>query len=98
MVAPRIPTRVWPSSAAVAASLASPDTLASVVGDISAHHAVFLGSSLPVWLADTLVNEFSHFRQMLWTQQVGGAPGSSSSLSSSRDCHPPLRAGLPAHG
>jgi uncharacterized protein (DUF608 family) len=60
---------LWDGAANVAAELAAPARLAAVVNDIAAHHGVFFGSSLPDWLADTLVNQFSHARQMLFTQE-----------------------------
>jgi non-lysosomal glucosylceramidase len=67
---------LWPDSAAVAAELAAAGRLASVVGDINAHHVVMMGppassalppSPIPDWLRDSLTNQFSHFRSMHWT-------------------------------
>lgn len=64
---------LWSDSTAVAADLAADGRLAKVVNDIVAHHSVFLGpnpssslppSPLPIWLRDTLTNQFSHFRSL----------------------------------
>jgi len=65
---------LWPDAAAVAAQLAAPGRLASIAEDLASHHAAFLGpatpsagtppSPLPVWLRDSLVNQFSHMRSM----------------------------------
>ena len=58
---------LWPSSAAVAQELATEDRQLAVVGALNAHHAVFLDSSLPAWVADNAVNHMSHFRGFIWT-------------------------------
>jgi non-lysosomal glucosylceramidase len=59
---------LYEDSGDVAAVLAAPGMLASVVGDLNAHHAVFggAGSSVPAWLADSLINSMSHFRSVMW--------------------------------
>ena len=59
----------YADSAAVAASLAADArSLSSVVSTINAHHAVFSSnaSSLPPWLQDAYVNEFSHQRTLMF--------------------------------
>ena len=61
-------TTFWEDSAAVASELASETRLASVVGDINAHHES-IASPLnppPVWLKDMLVNQWSHFHMLMW--------------------------------
>jgi non-lysosomal glucosylceramidase len=58
---------LWPSSAAVASELATEDRQRAVVADLNAHHAVFLDSSLPAFVADNAVNHMSHFRGFIWT-------------------------------
>ncbi len=56
-------------SAKDVAGLYSYDHLVQVVGDVSAHTNVFAGpgaASLPAWLADHFVNDFSHFRNFIY--------------------------------
>ena len=59
---------LWPSSAAVAAELATDAKQLAVVQALNAHHAVFAGSSLPDWIADNAINHQSHFRGFIWTR------------------------------
>jgi non-lysosomal glucosylceramidase len=62
---------LWDNAAAVAQALADQQTLERVAGAINAHHSVFLGTpsaptSMPDWVADHMVNMFSHFRGLIW--------------------------------
>jgi hypothetical protein len=59
---------LYTASDDVAAALAAPGVLPGVVSDLNAHHGVFAGpgSSLPDWLADSLINSMSHFRSVMW--------------------------------
>ena len=59
---------LWPSSAAVAAELATEAAQLRVVQALNAHHAVFAASSLPAWIADNAINHMSHFRGFIWTR------------------------------
>ena len=61
-------SNLWPSSAAVAADLATEAAQLSVVGALNAHHAVFAASSLPEWIADNAINHMSHMRGFIWTR------------------------------
>ena len=61
-------SNLWPSSAAVAAELATDAKQLSVVQALNAHQAVVAGSSLPEWIADNAINHMSHFRGFIWTR------------------------------
>ena len=59
---------IFESSAAAAASLAADArSLAAAAAAVNAHHAVFSSeaSSLPEWLQDAAVNQFSHLRTLM---------------------------------
>ena len=60
---------LFAGSNAVASELADVAEQRRVVGDINAHHAVFLAAprSEPDWLADIAVNSFSHMRNAFHT-------------------------------
>jgi hypothetical protein len=59
---------LWSGSEEVAAALASEERLASIVGDINAHHQVVahVDNPTPVWLKDMLLNQFSHYHMFMW--------------------------------
>jgi hypothetical protein len=61
---------LWDSSAFVARELADTAVLTSAVTDIVTHHRTFAGPdiSYPVWLQDAILNMFSHFHMLIWTQ------------------------------
>ena len=60
---------LFPSSRAAAQSLLGDagEGLTTVVADIAALHSTYLNTSLPDYLADSLINSFSHVRSALWT-------------------------------
>ena len=58
----------WGDSGEVALGLAAEGALERVAADLSAHHALFVNSSLPEWLADFLVNGMSHMRGMIYSR------------------------------
>jgi len=60
----------WAGSDDVAQSFSRVGALEGIATDLAAHHAVFAGgaSSLPEYLADTLINQMSHFRGMIWSR------------------------------
>lgn len=61
-------TNLWSNSSEVAASLANDTVLTGVVSAINAHHSVFgnANTSMPDWLADHIINQFSHSRSLIW--------------------------------
>jgi hypothetical protein len=59
---------LWGDSGEVAGGLAAAGALETVAADLAALHGVFVGSSLPAWLADFLVNGMSHFRGMIFSR------------------------------
>lgn len=64
-------TTIHQSAADAAASIAAKDTLVNITKSIAAwHDTLFSASSLPDWLADTLVNSLSFWRS--WFVTVDG--------------------------
>eukprot|EP01116_Phalansterium_solitarium_P010681 TRINITY_DN2576_c0_g2_i1.p1 TRINITY_DN2576_c0_g2~~TRINITY_DN2576_c0_g2_i1.p1 ORF type:complete len:1038 (+),score=373.87 TRINITY_DN2576_c0_g2_i1:144-3257(+) len=60
---------IFNSSVQVGATLADHSSLASIASDLVAHTSIFAGpeTSLPAWLADHFVNQFSHFRNFIYS-------------------------------
>jgi non-lysosomal glucosylceramidase len=65
---------LWEGSDEVASLLSTDDAQVKIVQDINALHTVFApasfgpGTGLPAWLSDTMINQMSHFRGMIYAR------------------------------